>query len=142
MDFLQFNGQNTFTAIGDALQHIAPGSVIIGVVSLLLMLLWDTKAIKRLSFTKMVPGALIAVIVSIIINELFKRSAPDLQIKPEHLVRLPVVSSFAGLLAEMTSPDWSVLTKYQTYVVAGTIGIVASLETLLSVEAVDKLDPH
>ncbi|GAA4363744.1 SulP family inorganic anion transporter [Hymenobacter saemangeumensis] len=142
MDFLQFNGQNTFTAIANAAKHIALGSVIIGVVSLLLLLLWDTKAIKRLSFTKLVPGALIAVIVSILLNELFKSSFPALQIKPQHLVRLPVVSSFGELLAEMSSPDWSFLTKSKTYLVAGTIAIVASLESLLSVEAVDKLDPH
>jgi MFS superfamily sulfate permease-like transporter len=142
MNFLQYNGQNTFSAISEAGRHIGQGSVIIGVVSLLLLLLWDTKGIKRLSFTKLVPGALVAVAVSILLNQLFKASFPELQVKPEHLVRLPVVSSLSGLLGELTFPDWSALKNPATYGVALTIAIVASLESLLSVEAVDKLDPH
>jgi MFS superfamily sulfate permease-like transporter len=75
-------------------------------------------------------------------NKLFGLTAPSLQIQFEHLVKLPNISSFSDLVAELNFPDWSFLSKGSTYIVAFTIGIVASLETLLSVEAVDKLDPH
>jgi MFS superfamily sulfate permease-like transporter len=142
MNFLQFDGQNTFSAIAEAGRHIGLGSVLIGVVSLALLLLWDTKAIKRLSFTKLVPGALVVVVVSILLNQLLKASFPEWQVRPEHLVRLPVVSSLSGLLGELTFPDWKAFSNPAVYGVALTIAIVASLESLLSVEAVDKLDPH
>ncbi|MGY2133064.1 SulP family inorganic anion transporter [Hymenobacter sp. HD11105] len=142
MNFLQFNGENTFSAIGAAWRSIQPGSAIIGVISLLILLAWDSKFVRRLSFVKLVPGALIVVVLSIVMNKLFGLTAPSLQIQFEHLVKLPNISSFSDLVAELNFPDWSFLSKGSTYIVAFTIGIVASLETLLSVEAVDKLDPH
>jgi len=142
MDFLQFDGQNTLSAIAEAGQHIGPGSVLIGLVSVALLLLWESKAVRRLSFTRLVPGALVAVLASILLNQLLKASFPEWQVRPEHLVKLPIISSLSDLVGELTAPDWSMLTQSKTYLVAGTIAIVASLETLLSVEAVDKLDPH
>ncbi|SMB92832.1 sulphate transporter [Hymenobacter roseosalivarius DSM 11622] len=142
MNFLQFNGENTFSAIGAAWRSIQPGSAIIGAVSLFILVAWDSKFVRRLSFVRLVPGALVVVTLSIIMNKLLGLAAPSLQLQFEHLVKLPTISSFSDLVAELNFPDWSFLTRGSTYVVAFTIGIVASLETLLSVEAVDKLDPH
>lgn len=142
LNFLQFNGENTFSAIGSAWRSIQPGSAIIGAVSLLILLAWDSKLVRRLSFVRMVPGALVVVLLSILMNKVIGITAPSLQVQFEHLVKLPTINSFGDLVNELTFPDWSFLTKGSTYVVAFTIGIVASLETLLSVEAVDKLDPH
>ncbi|SHJ58777.1 Sulfate permease, MFS superfamily [Hymenobacter daecheongensis DSM 21074] len=142
MDFLQFNGQNTFSAIVAATQAISWGSALIGLVSLVVLLIWDSKPVKSNRALRLVPGALIVVVVSILLNLLLKSIAPELQVRPEHLVKLPAIGSFADLTRELRFPDWSALTRSNTYVVAITIAIVASLETLLSVEAVDKLDPH
>ena len=142
MDFLQFNGQNTFSAIGAAFAHISPGSVLAGGVGLGLMLLWDSPAVRRQPWARLVPGALVAVLTTVGLNQLLLAAAPTLAVRPEHLVKLPVLSSLSQLASEMTFPDFSALRNPLTYGVAFTIAIVASLETLLSVEAVDNLDPR
>ncbi|MBJ6109965.1 SulP family inorganic anion transporter [Hymenobacter sp. BT523] len=142
MDFLQFNGLNTFSAIGAAAKGLSPGSVLVGFVSLALLLLWDTAALRRFKLVQKVPAALVVVLTSIGINQLLRTVAPDMQVRPEHLVKLPVVSSLNELMAQMSFPDFGAFARPATYGVALTIAIVASLESLLSVEAVDKLDPH
>jgi len=142
MDFLQFNGQNTFSAIGAAFKALSPGSVLVGFASLALLLLWDSGPMRRFAWARKVPAALVVVVVAIGLNQLLRAVAPDLQVRPQHLVKLPVVSSLGGLISQMTFPDWSAFVRPATYGVALTIAIVASLESLLSVEAVDKLDPH
>ncbi len=142
MDFLQFNGLNTFSAIGAAAKGLSPGSVLVGAVSLGLLLLWDTAPVRRQPWARLVPGALVAVLVAVGLNQLLRTAAPAWQVRPEHLVKLPVLSSLSQLAGEMTFPDFNALRQPATYGVAFTIAIVASLETLLSVEAVDNLDPH
>ena len=142
MDFLQFNGMNTFSAIGAAAKGLSPGSVLVGFASLALLLLWDSGPLRRLAGVRRVPAALVVVVAAVGLNQLLKAVAPDLQVRPEHLVKLPVVSSLRGLVGQMTFPDWSAFARPATYAVGLTIALVASLETLLSVEAVDKLDPH
>ncbi len=142
MDFLQFNGQNTFSAIGAAARHISPGSVLVGGVGLALVLLWGSAPVRRQPWARLVPGALVAVLAAVALNQLLQRVAPAWQVRPRHLVKLPVLSSLGQLADEMTFPDFNALRNPATYGVAFTIAIVASLETLLSVEAVDNLDPR
>ncbi|MDX5419211.1 MAG: SulP family inorganic anion transporter [Hymenobacteraceae bacterium] len=142
MNFIQPDGRTTFSELAHAFTAINLGALIVGVVSLIILLLWDSSWLKRFKFFKLVPGALIAVVVSIAMNELFKSMAPGLVISASHLVSLPVISSITEMGNELRLPDFGMLTNPQVYVVAITIAIVASLETLLSVEAVDKLDPH
>jgi len=142
MKFLQVNGQNTFSAIVAAARGLSPGSVLVGVVSMALLLLWDSAPMRQLAWVRLVPGALVAVLAAVAVNQLLHRLAPAWQVRPEHLVKLPVLSSLGQLASEMTFPDFSALRRPATYSVAFTIAIVASLETLLSVEAVDNLDPQ
>ena len=142
MNFSQFNGLNTFSAIGAAMKGLSPGSVLVGVVSLTILLFWNTAPVRRQSWARLVPGALVAVLAAVGLNQLLKIVAPDLQVRPEHLVKLPVLASLGQLAREMTLPDFNALRNPATYGVALTIAIVASLETLLSVEAVDNLDPQ
>ncbi|AMR26117.1 hypothetical protein A0257_02760 [Hymenobacter psoromatis] len=142
MDFWQLNGENTFSAIGAALAHISPGSVLVGGVGLAVLLLWDSPAVRRQPWARLLPGALVAVLAALGINQLLLAVAPTLAVHPEHLVKLPVLSSLSQLAGAMTFPDFSALRNPATYGVAFTIAIVASLETLLSVEAVDNLDPQ
>ena len=142
MKFLQVNGQNTFSAIVAAARGLSPGSVLVGVVSMALLLLWDSAPMRQLAWVRIVPGALVAVLAAVAVNQLLHRLAPAWQVRPEHLVKLPVLSSLGQLASEMTFPDFSALRRPATYSVAFTIAIVASLETLLSVEAVDNLDPQ
>lgn len=142
MEFFQPDGRNTFSEIGYALSGLQFGALIVGVISLLIVLLWDNPKLKRFSFFKLVPGALIAVVLSIILNLVFKNYFPALAIAPSHLVSLPVVDGIADLGNELRFLSLEKLADPSLYIVAFTIAIVASLETLLSVEAVDKLDPH
>ena len=142
MKFLQVDGLNTFSAIGAAVRALSPGSVLVGLVSLLILLLWNSAPVRRQPWARLVPGALVAVLAAVGLNQLLKTLAPDLQVRPEHLVKLPVLSSLGQLAGEMTFPDFNALRNPATYGVAFTIAIVASLETLLSVEAVDNLDPQ
>ncbi|GAB3199805.1 SulP family inorganic anion transporter [Pontibacter aydingkolensis] len=142
MTFIQPDGRTTFSELFHAFTAINLGALIVGIVSLTILIVWDTAWLKRYKFFKLVPGALIVVVLSIAMNEMFKSMAPGLAISSSHLVSLPVIGSITDMGNELRLPDFSMLTNPQVYVVAITIAIVASLETLLSVEAVDKLDPH
>jgi carbonic anhydrase len=91
---------------------------------------------------KLLPGGLVAVITAVILNELFTKNGNSLAITGDHLVNVPVANSFDDFLSFFTLPDFSQLGNMKVYVVAITIAAVASIETLLCVEAVDKLDPE
>ncbi len=118
------------------------GAIIITVVSLAILIVWDLPFLKQYQFFKLVPGALIAVAAGTIINQLFAASAPALVLSGNHLVELPEAESAADFFSFFTHPDFSAVTNYKVYVTAVTIALVASIESLLSVEAADKLDPY
>ncbi|NML64509.1 SulP family inorganic anion transporter [Hymenobacter sp. RP-2-7] len=142
LEFFQADGRTTFTELGAALGAFSPGSVLIGLASLLLLLLWDRPVVRRQAWARLVPGALVAVLAALGLNQLLHLLAPAWQVRPAHLVHLPVLTTLGQLSREMTWPDYSALRRPATYGVALTIAIVASLETLLSIEAVDNLDPQ
>ncbi|WP_181308132.1 SulP family inorganic anion transporter [Rufibacter sp. XAAS-G3-1] len=143
MDFFQPDGRNTFSEISYALSNrLQVGSLIVGVISLGILILWEKPFVQRVKFLKLVPGALIAVLVAIGLNLLFQNSFPAFTIANTHLVQLPEITGPASLLNELRFPDWSAITNPSVWVVGVTLAIVASLESLLSLEAVDKLDPH
>ncbi|MCE3280867.1 MAG: SulP family inorganic anion transporter [Bacteroidetes bacterium] len=141
-DFLQSDGQNTFSEVFNAINFIHPGAVIIAVVSLFILIMWDRPFLKKYTFFKVVPGALFVVILGILINEWFRKAGSDLYLEGDKLVRLPVANSASEFVNQFTLPDFSAFTNYKVYVVAITIAIIASLESLLSIEAADKLDPY
>lgn len=141
-DFMQVDGQNTFSEIFNSLNYIHPGAVIIAVVSLFILILWERPAFKKYTFFKFVPGALIAVITGILLNEGYKMYCPSFLLEGEELVQLPVAASAMGFLNQFSLPDFTAFGNYKVYVVAVTIAVIASLESLLSVEAADKLDPY
>jgi MFS superfamily sulfate permease-like transporter len=117
------------------------GAIVIAVVSMLVLLVWEIKGIKKYAFFKWVPGALVAVILGIVGNELFKIYQPSWVLNNNFLVSLPVAKSSSEFMHQFTLPDFSAFANYKVYLLAVTIAIIASLETLLSVEAADKLDP-
>ena len=118
------------------------GAIIIAVISIAILLLWDLPRLKKYSFFKLVPGALIAVILGVVLNEMFKLYQPAWSLAADQLVRLPVASTANEFIGQFTLPDFSALSNYQVYVLAVTMAIIASLETLLCVEAADKLDHY
>lgn len=137
--FLQTDGHNTIDELYHMIDFISPGVVVISAVSLFILLLWDTPFFKKLKFTKLVQGPLVAVVVGIVLNVVFQ-SIPNLTISSDHLVSVPVADSFKGFLGNFTFPDFSALTNPNVYITAIVIAVVASLETLLCVEASDKQD--
>ena len=117
------------------------GSIIIAVVSIGIILTWDLPALKKYAFFKFIPGALIAVISGIILNNAFTMFQPDLVLDASQLVKLPVAANVNEFVNQFTFPDFTKFANYKVYVLAVTIAIIASLESLLSTEAADKLDP-
>lgn len=140
--FAQKDGQNTFTEIYNAIRYSSIGAIIISVVSLGLIILFDKPFMKKIQLFKFLPGALFVVIIGIVLNSIFGAFFPQIAMSGEHLVQLPVASNPSEFLSFFKTPDFSAFTKIEVYTVAFTLAIVASLETLLSVEATDKLDPY
>lgn len=117
-----------------------PLSLTIALISIAIIVIWDLPALKKkFILFKWVPGALIAVIVGTVINEL---AGPDLQLKGKQLVNLPVAQSVGGFIQQFTLPDFSAILNPQVFILAITMAIIASLESLLSTEAADKMDPY
>jgi len=139
--FIQADGHNTFSELYYMLEQINPGSVVVTAISLVILILWDTKFMKNLSFTKIIPGPLVAVATGITLNNVFSGMA-TFNIEKEHLVNVPVPENFQEFLGNFVFPNFSGgLTNPAVYTTAIVIAVVASLETLLSLEATDQLDP-
>jgi len=140
--FFQADDYTTFSELSHMLGYITPGAVIIAVVSLVILILWEQPFMKKQRVFQLIPGSLIAVIAGVSINFALQKVHPGLALAEEHLVRIPVPQNSAELLNQITFPDFSQITNPQIYLTALTIAVVASLETLLSVEATDKLDSY
>ncbi|HFA49335.1 MAG TPA: SulP family inorganic anion transporter [Bacteroidetes bacterium] len=139
--FVQVDGHNTFSELIHMLNFIHPGVLIISSISLIILILWETKLFKNFKFTKLIQGPLVAVIVGIILNSVFAAD-PNFAIAPKHLVTIPIAESMSGFFSNFTLPDFSALSRVDVYITAIVIAVVASLETLLCVEATDKQDPY
>ncbi|MEL7001123.1 MAG: SulP family inorganic anion transporter [Bacteroidota bacterium] len=139
--FIQKDGHNTLSELGYALNNITIGAVIITVVSLAILILWERPFIKRIKSLSIIQGPLLVVLAGVGLN-LFFANYDQLAISTEHLVNIPVPDSLEGFFGQFALPDFSQWNNGQTYVIALTIAVVASIETLLSVEATDKLDPN
>lgn len=138
LSFVQPDGSNTFSEFFGILNHIQLGSVVITIISLSILILW-TK-VEFLKKLKLVPAALIAVIVSILLNEFFIQTGSSLAITSQHLVGLPIPTSFEELKNIIVTPDFSAITNSKVWIVGITIAVVASIETLLCIEASDRMD--
>ena len=135
--FFQKDGENTLTEIMN-FENYVPGALIIGVVCLALLLLWESRWIKSNKVLSFVPGPLLAVITGIVLNQVFPE---HLLVSKAHLVSIPDITSAEQLSSIIQTPEWSAIFNYKVIKYAVVITIIASLETLLCVEATDKLDP-
>ena len=136
--FFQPDGQNTFSEIFNIFDHIQLGSIVIATISLSILILWNKVDVLRK--IKLIPPALVAVIVSILLNEFFIQSGSNLAIVKEHLVRLPVPTTLVEFKNIIVTPDFTAISNSKVWIVAITIAIVASIETLLCIEASDRMD--
>jgi carbonic anhydrase/SulP family sulfate permease len=139
MSFIQPDQQNTFSELLELTRDIHPGAAVVGLLSLGLLMTWDrTKALK----TSLVPGPLVVVLLAVGASFALDRFGGRWVINPSHRVQVPVAENATAFLSYLTLPNFSQLTNPAVYVAGVTLAIVASLETLLNLEAVDKLDPR
>ncbi|HJR99379.1 MAG TPA: SulP family inorganic anion transporter, partial [Flavobacterium sp.] len=129
---------NTISSLFRIFDHFQLGAIIVTLVSLVILISWDKVAFFK-KF-KLVPGALIAVIAGIVLNEIFLSTGSSLAIANEHLVSLPVPTSIDDFKEIIVVPNFSGLTNPKVWTIAITIAVVASIETLLCIEASDRLD--
>ena len=139
LSFQQADGHNTFTELRHMLDAISPGAMIVAGISLLILILFESKWIKEKPSLRLIPGPLVAVIVSVILGLAFQGTG--LEISADHMVSIPIPDSFEGLISSLTHPEWVPLTDGLLWTTALTIAVVGSIETLLCLEAADKLDP-
>jgi MFS superfamily sulfate permease-like transporter len=139
-EFIEASSENTFSAIAHIFSNISPGSIIIGVLGLALILFWDNILAKKAKIFKVIQGPIIAVLVGTIVK-LFFDNYSDIAVSGIHLVSIPVANNLNDLKGFLTFPDFSAITNPKVLTIAFTLALIASLETLLCVEATDKLDP-
>lgn len=143
--FFQIDGENTFSEIFNTISGIISGNfslgaTIVAIIAMTILLLWNNVLSKKGKFFQLVQGPLVAVAAGIIFYVLTKDNS--FGIEQEHLVSVPVPDSFNSFLGQFSFPDFSYITNSKVWLTAFTIALVASLETLLCVEATDKLDPQ
>lgn len=141
MEFLQGDGHNTFSEFWYMMDQIHWSAFLVAGISILILILWEQKFFKKHSLFTIIQGPLVVVILGIVLSAVFAGNA-HMMLEQEHLVKIPVADSAASFIGQFRLPDFSQWNNPQIYLVGFIIALVASLETLLSVEAIDKLDPQ
>jgi SulP family sulfate permease len=137
----QTSGESTLTSIFTAIKSYNPGVVLIALLSIAVLILWDTVLTKRNKIFQLIQGPIVVVIIGIVMSTLFQTGLLHFSLNPDQLVRLPVSKSLTEFFKQFTTPDFSAINQFEVWKTAVVLAIVASLETLLCVEATDKLDP-
>jgi len=142
MQFFERSGENTFSNLSHVFDMFHAGAGLVGAISLGILILWERPFFKRIKLFKLIPGPLVAVLVAVGMNELIFKAGTMWKIEPSHLVSLPMILGNANFMENFAFPDWSAWMQPLVWKTAFVIAVIASLETLLSLEAIDKLDPH
>ena len=140
--FLQADGENTFSEIARALDFITPGAVLITGISLAILILWDQVLTKKHKIFQLIQGPIVVVVLGIVMNYLFQAGTLNFSLADDQVVRIPVANNLTEFFSQFTFPDFSAITNFEVWKIAIVLAIVASLETLLCVEATDKMDPN
>ena len=140
--FVQNDGANTFSEIFNSIRYFLPTALGIGVVSLIIQMIWDKIFFKKGGFFFSIPAALIVVLVGISINLLLQKFYPAYALQQTHLVNVPAANSAKEFISFFSFPDLSYIGNITVWTTALTLAIVATLETLLNIEAADELDEY
>ena len=138
---IQADGQNTFSEIFKALDFITPGALLITGISMAVLILWDTVLSKKHKIFGMINGPLVVVVLGIVMFNFYQNGILNFSLAADQVVRIPVPENLSGFFSQFTFPDFSAITNFEVWKIAIVLAIVASLETLLCVEATDKMDP-
>lgn len=139
--FNQANNENTLSAITNSFNYITPVAVIIGVICLIFQFSWEKFVSNKTGFLKLLPAPLVVVLIGVGINEYLKSTGGS-ALSQDHMVNIPMASNPSEFISFFSFPDWSNLSNADVWITAITLALVASLETLLSLEAIDDLDPY
>ncbi len=131
-------GSNSFTIFLEGFNNLHSGVLVIGLASVFFLVIWDKFFQHRF---KTLPGSLLVVLLGVAINYIVEHWLFNMPLGADHFVNIPKIDNISEFMYISTFPDWKSLANYSVYTTAFTIAVVASIETLLSVEAVDKLDP-
>lgn len=142
LSYFQPDGETTFSALLKSFEAVAPGAILISTLSLAVLVLWDKVLSKKHKVFQLIQGPLVVVVLGIFLNYLYQEKVLNFSLAPDQVVNLPVASSLTEFFSFFTLPDFSAIARYKVWEVAVVLAIVASLETLLCVEATDKLDPY
>ncbi len=140
--FFQADSYSSFSELGHMLEFSSPTAAVIALISLAILILWEQPFIKEQRFFQLFQGVLIAILAGTLINLGLQNFYPELALGGNHLVMIPVLNNTGDVLSQLHYPDFSQLNNPAIYLTALTLAVVASLKTLLSVEAVDKMDPY
>jgi MFS superfamily sulfate permease-like transporter len=140
--FAQANKENTFSSLLHALKSITPLAVFIGLISIGIQLLWEKVLVKKANIFKLIPAPLVVVLVAVLINYLFNSRGHTWALAPDLLVSIPIAATAGEFISFLRLPDFAGISGFPVWKTAFTIALVASLETLLNVEAADELDPY
>lgn len=136
--FMQEDGRNTFTEIPFALGHFHIGAVLIALIGIALVLV--ERKVEWIKKIQWIPGPLLAVVAGVGLNEMFHAWAPSLAVGQSLLVQMPV-GGIDAVNRELMSPDFAMIGNTEVWTTAVTLALIASIETLLCVEALDSIDP-
>jgi MFS superfamily sulfate permease-like transporter len=142
--FSAVNSSETFISwVFSARHFVSLGAVVVSILSVGILLAWEMLASRGKAFFKRIPGPLVAVVVAVASNELFKVFFPEFLLTAEagQLVSLPSITGITDLVASTAKPDWALLANPAVWTTAGIVALIGSIETLLCIEATDKLDP-
>lgn len=140
--FLQADSENTFSGIFKSFSRLTTLAIIIGAVSLAIQITWDKVLVKKAKIFKLIPAPLIVVLVGIIINALSLNGTIPFLLQKEQLVNIPSADNITGFISFFSLPHFQYLSLPEVWTTGLTLAIVASLETLLNIEAADELDPY
>lgn len=141
LQFVRSDGETTLSALEAMMSDFSMSAIIVSAVCLAILIVWEAVLVHRGKVFRLIQGPLVAIIFAIVYQVTTSSMAPDWALDPSHIVNVPVAGSFDDLIGFLRFPDWSQLSNQAVWVTAFTLAVVASLETLLCVEATDKLDP-
>jgi len=139
--FFQTSGENTFSAITSAFNLITPGALLIAAISIAILIFWDKVLTKKHKIFQLIQGPIVVVVLGIVMNYMYQTGVLNFTLAADQVVQLPVAHNLTEFFTQFTFPDFSQITNFEVWKIAIVLAIVASLETLLCVEATDKMDP-
>lgn len=140
--FFQTDNYSSFSELVNMLPYSSPTAMVISTLSLAILILWEQPFMRRMRFFQLFQGVLVAIVTGVLINQSLVTAYPQWALTGNHLVMLPVLQNAGDLIQELHFPNFALLGNPAVYLTALTLAVVASLKTLLSLEAVDKMDVY